>query len=265
MRYLLLLTLFLSGALQGGNLLVTSGHTPYVSHLQGIAADEEHIYWSFTRVLVKSDYTGKVKTETPLIFHSGDICIAEGDIYVATDHRPKEKHPTQSAVYRYGKDLKLKKVYPIYPAEIKIEGITFYKGKFYIGVGGNQAPHRKNDILVCDREMKLLKRISVDIGRDTKFGVQNLFVVNDRIGGGFYTTGDGVLLDPETLEVTGSFPLKPTEGIAQLPPGLAGHDSTWLLAHSLGKRGSYNGRIRIYKIVDGKRRPAPIATLKLPK
>lgn len=264
MKYFFLLILFAAGTLCGSNLIVTSGHS-CKSHLQGIAADETGIYWSFTQELIKTDYQGRFLAKAPLFFHTGDICMVDGEIYTATDYRPQGDRPTQSAVCRYGKDLKLKQIYPIYPANIKIEGITFYKGKFYIGVGGNNPPHRKNDILVCDREMKILKRITVDIGVDTRFGVQNLCVVNDMICGGFYAKSDGVLFAPETLEIKGTFPLTPTEGIAKVPEKYAGNNDTWFLAHSVGKRGDYKGRVRVYKITNGKRTPVPVSSLKLPR
>ena len=264
MKRQFLLLFLIAGICVSGTEIITSGHS-HKSHLQGAAADETHIYLSFTSALVKTDYAGRYIAETPLIFHTGDICMAEGDIYVATDHRPWGSHATQSAVYRYGKDLKLKKVYPITPGDIKIEGITFYKGNFYIGVGGNSPPHRKNDILICDREMKILKRIPVDIGCNTRFGVQNLFVDGDRICGGFYGGESGFCFEPGTLKLIGPYPLQPVEGIAKVPSKIAGNDNTWLLTRSYGKRGDYRARLRFFRVERMKRKIVPIKKLNLPK
>ncbi|MBO5793143.1 MAG: hypothetical protein J6S54_11820, partial [Lentisphaeria bacterium] len=116
-----------------------------------------------------------------------------------------------------------------------------------------------------DREMKLLKRVTVDTGFNTRFGVQNLFVDGGRICGGFYGGQEGVCFEPETLKIIGTFPLKPTEGIARMPLKIAGNNNTWLLSRSYGKRGNYRARLRFFRVEGEKKFLVPLKKLNFPK
>ncbi|MBR2374160.1 MAG: hypothetical protein IKA87_08025 [Lentisphaeria bacterium] len=251
------------------NKIITSGHEKYARHLQGIAVDEKNIFWSFTDFLVKTDYNGKFIKHVPLPYHSGDICMVDGDIFVATDHRTKNGLKSngnrKSAVLRFNKNLDLVKSYPIEPDNLKIEGITFFNGKFYIGVGGNPKPHRKNDILIFDRGFKLLKRLSVDIGCNTRYGVQNLFVNENLICGGFYGGKTAFCFDPETLKTVKTFPCHPREGIAKVPESIAGNNNTWFVGVLNGKQNNWRGMVRIYRVENDKKIPVKPNELKLVK
>ena len=56
----------------------------YRYHVQGVAADGEALYWSFTTTLVKTDFSGKVlaKAESPERHHMGDLTVHNGKVYV---------------------------------------------------------------------------------------------------------------------------------------------------------------------------------------
>ena len=43
-------------------------------HIQGIATDGRHIYWSFTKTLFETDWNGKVLAEREGKMHFGDPC-----------------------------------------------------------------------------------------------------------------------------------------------------------------------------------------------
>ena len=47
----------------------------YGGHLQGVATDGTHIYWSFTRQIVKTDLTGKTLAVRDAPSHQGDLCV----------------------------------------------------------------------------------------------------------------------------------------------------------------------------------------------
>lgn len=268
-KSVLLILVFIFSVTLSANRIISSGHKPYKQHLQGIAADTQHIFWSFTTFLLKTDYRGKFVKQVPIPYHSGDICMVDGDIFVATDHRTKaglkSNGNRKSAVLRFNKNLELVKSYPIEPGHLKIEGITFFNGKFYVGVGNTRELHRKNDILILDRNFKLLKQLTVDIGCDTRFGVQNLFVSDGLICGGFYGGQSGFCFDPENLNIVKTFPVKPTVGIEKLHRSIAGNDQTWLVGGLYGKKGCYYGLARIYKITGNKRIPVKFKSLKLSK
>ena len=55
------------------------------SHLQGVACDGTSIYWSFTTRLVKTDLAGTLIAAVDVAGHSGDLCVHNGNVYVATD------------------------------------------------------------------------------------------------------------------------------------------------------------------------------------
>lgn len=251
------------------NTIITSGHEPYQHHQQGIAVNEKNIFWSFTNFLLKTDYKGKFIKQIPIPYHSGDICMVDGDIFVTTEHRTKSGVKSngnrKSAILRFNTDLDLVKTYPLEPGDLKIDGITFFNNKFYVGIGGLPKPHRINHILIFDRDFKLLKKLPVDIGCNTKYGVQNLFVSENLICGGFYGGKTAFCFDPETLKTVKTFPVSPKEGAAKVPESIAGNNNTWFFGSLAGKHGDWRGKIKIYRINGNKRVPVKLNNLKLEK
>jgi hypothetical protein len=58
----------------------------YPGHLQGISMnDRDAIYWSFTTALVKTDADGRVLEKIDAASHHGDLCFADGKVYVAVN------------------------------------------------------------------------------------------------------------------------------------------------------------------------------------
>src|SRR5690606_29746611 len=57
----------------------------YPHHLQGICADDEAIYWSFTTTLVKTNLDGDLLKSVPVANHHGDLCHHDGKLYVAVN------------------------------------------------------------------------------------------------------------------------------------------------------------------------------------
>jgi hypothetical protein len=58
----------------------------YPMHLQGISTDKKNnVYWSYTNVMVRTDLKGKVLNRVEVLNHHGDLCYADGKIYVAVN------------------------------------------------------------------------------------------------------------------------------------------------------------------------------------
>ena len=160
--------------------------TSYKSHLQGIAADETGIYWSFTDTLVKTDWQLKVLKEVRFPrCHGGDLCVAEGDIYWGMLLRKPDliaaNSNSKGAVYRFSKDLVLKKKYPLVSVKEGIDGITFHKGKFYVAPVLAKEPHKESAVVIFDRDFKFLKRMEFTTESDKKFGIQTLNMVHGTL------------------------------------------------------------------------------------
>ena len=63
--------------------VVCEGRQPH--HLQGVATDGTNLYWSFTTVLVKTDFAGRVSSTNAIDIsqgHMGDLCFKGGRLYV---------------------------------------------------------------------------------------------------------------------------------------------------------------------------------------
>ena len=79
----------------------------YKYHLQGVCTNgTDAIYWSFTDTLVKTDSSGKVTKKIAVGNHHGDLCHADGKIYVAVNFG-KFNDPEKQAdswVYVYDAD-----------------------------------------------------------------------------------------------------------------------------------------------------------------
>lgn len=54
----------------------------FKGHLQGIASDTNSLYWSFYDTILKTDYKGRKIKSVPVVTHAGDLCVAEGKVYV---------------------------------------------------------------------------------------------------------------------------------------------------------------------------------------
>ena len=231
---------------------ITNENVSYKSHIQGIAADETGIYWSFTNILVKTDYEGKVLKEVTNPTHGGDLCIADGDIYLAVQYREPEmiaaNNKRRAVVYRYSSDLVFKKKYPLAINE-GIDGITFYKGKFYVAPDLGKTPKKESYVLLYDKDFNFIKKLDIKTDSLKKFGVQTLNVVNGKILASYYDNAkNSPLLDPETMKVTGSIDIRPSVGLAYVPEKISGNKNTYLYSMLHRKDGSWKCRARIITI-----------------
>ena len=110
-------------------------------HLQGVDSDGSSIWWSFTAKLVRTDLTGAVLATAEVQYHSGDLCVHNGEVYVATDHgrfsQSGGRYPQEVRVYD-GATLKLKRKYSLDDVcgeKYAMSNITYANGRFYLSLG----------------------------------------------------------------------------------------------------------------------------------
>ena len=218
-------------------------------HLQGIAADASGIYWSFYDSVIKTDYAGRIIASVEAPRHTGGLCIADDRICVPIilyDRKDIKREGGTGWIYFYGKDLKFlsKTALPNIP---RPGSMTFHDGKFYIGGDDfGKTPHPVNPIYIYDRELKFERKVIVDIGVPTRYGVQTLNSAEGKILAAFYAKARGsVLLSVPDLKVVGTFPTSVSVGFAFVPPELSGGRKLVLIARNTGQKGAYGAKLLI--------------------
>lgn len=233
-------------------------------HIQGIAADESGIYWSFSRALIKTDYSGKKLFSMKNIPHYGDVCVVDGKVYVAVIIQGRKniiahkKHRAWIFVHD-AKTLKFLRKYKI-PHPLP-DGIAYADGKFYVGGGKGRDFHLLNPLYVYDKNFNLLKEHTLDIGSQTRYGTQTLNIVNGKLLASFYMdkAKKAYFFDLNALSKPDSFfPVRVSNGFAVVPEKIAGEKDVFLIAKSTGKKRDYSAKLRVVKYVDGKLKPFKI-------
>ena len=248
------LTAFGVLAAPGGEIVCEK--SDFRGHLQGIAADASGIYWSFYDTVVKTDYTGRVIASVKAPRHAGDLCVAEGKIHVSVtlyDRKDIKREGGTGWVHVYDTNLKFlgKTALPDTP---RPDGIAFMGGKFYIaGDDFGKAPHPVNTISVYTPDLKFERKVTVDIGRPTRYGAQTLNAAEGKLLAAFYAKSPGsVLLALPGLTVAETFPASVSVGFAFVPPELSGGRKLVLIARNTGRRGAYGAKLLIREWRDGK-------------
>lgn len=244
----------------GGEIVCAAKGFP--GHLQGIAADESGIYWSFYDTVVKTDYAGRELARVGIPRHAGDLCVAEGKVHVSViyyDRKRAKREGGTGWIYICDTDLKFLRKVAI-PDTPRPDGIAFLDGKFYIaGDDFGKAPHPVNTVSVYDRDLKFERKLTVDIGKPTRYGAQTLNAVEGRILAGFYAgRGNSVFLEPPELKTAETFPLSVNVGMAPVPKKLAGERELYLIARINGKKSDMGGKVLVFERRGGKLVPAEL-------
>lgn len=146
----------------------------YGGHLQGIAGDEDgNLFWSFTVDLVKTDGEGKVLHHVEAPTHHGDLCYADGTVYVAVNLGAfnKEAGAADSWIYAYdAKDLALLWKKPIPEVVHGAGGMDVRDGHFFV-IGGLPSTHEQNYVYEYDGDVRFVERHEIDSGQ-TFLGIQ---------------------------------------------------------------------------------------------
>lgn len=158
----------------------------YGGHLQGLATDGRHIYWSFTVTIVKTDLTGKILATRDAPSHQGDLCVKDGTVYVAVNRGHfNHRKGAVSEVHSYDAEtLKPLKIWPLKDMPHGAGGMTWRGERFFI-VGGLPPSHNRNYVYEYDKDFNLVKRHILNTGF-TLMGIQTAAYEDGRFLFGIY-------------------------------------------------------------------------------
>ncbi len=192
----------------------------YPRHLQGIAADSQSLYWSFTTELVKTDRSGKRLLVIPVVSHHGDLCVVGDRLYVAVN-LGKFNDPNGNAdnwIYVY--DCETLKELSRYPAPEVFHGaggIAFRNDHFYV-VGGLAPGIETNFVYVYDSQFQFVRRIEIASGY-TRMGIQTIAWAGDRWLFGCYGDPAVVLVADAEFQFLGKHVFDCSLGVESLASG----------------------------------------------
>lgn len=192
----------------------------YQHHLQGICADKETIYWSFTTTLVKTDVDGKLLKKVPVANHHGDLCLHDGKLYVAVN-LGKFNDPQGNAdswVYVYDaeslKELARHEVQEVFHGA---GGIGVRDDHFFV-VGGLPDGVEENYVYEYDGDFKFVKKHSIKSGH-THLGIQTATFAHDRWWFGCYGSPKILLVTDADFQMGGRYEFDCSLGIEGLADG----------------------------------------------
>ena len=192
----------------------------YQHHLQGICADEDAIYWSFTTTLVKTDLNGKSLKKVPVANHHGDLCCHDGKLFVAVN-LGKFNDPDGNAdswVYVYDaatlKELARHEVQEVFHGA---GGIGIQNGHFFV-VGGLPDGVAENYAYEYDADFKFQKKHVINSGH-THLGIQTATFASDRWWFGCYGNPQILLVTDADFNMEGRYEYDCSLGIVGLPDG----------------------------------------------
>ncbi|QDT11110.1 glycerophosphodiester phosphodiesterase [Stieleria marina] len=186
----------------------------YPHHLQGIAADDSSLYWSFTTTLVKTNKKGELATKVPVANHHGDLCYRDGKLYVAVN-LGKFNDPAGNAdswIYVYdAQTLQEIARHETQEVEFGAGGIGFRKGNFFV-IGGLPADVHENYVYEYDEEFNFIKRHVIKSGH-TLMGIQTATFANDRWWFGCYGAKSELVVTDSEFQFLGRHPFNCSLGI----------------------------------------------------
>ena len=138
----------------------------YPQHLQGFDCDANFIYWSFSDMLVKTDWQGKEIKAVKVPYHHGDMCLKDNRIYVAVNFG-RFNDPAGNAknfIYVYdANDLKKVAEYKVDEVKYGAGAITPTENGFMVagGLPPDPANYPANLLYEYDKDFKFIGCIKV--------------------------------------------------------------------------------------------------------
>jgi hypothetical protein len=214
----------------------------YPGHLQGICTNErDAIYWSFTKVLVKTDIDGRVLHQVEVASHHGDLCFHDGKIFVAVNlgqfNQPAGK--ADSWVYVYDANTLREHAKHKVPELVHgAGGIAVRDGRFFV-VGGLPVGADDNSVYEYDASFAFQKRHALASGY-TLMGIQTVAFAADHWWFGCYGNPRVLLKADKSFKLVGKWELDCSLGIVGLPAG------QFLVARGSFEKGKgYTGRVEV--------------------
>jgi hypothetical protein len=214
---------------QPGVLLSLKKERPFVSvtcdgtyrhHLQGVCADKQAIYWSFTTKLVKTDFSGKLVQEVPVANHHGDLCCHDGKLFVAVN-LGRFNDPDGNAdswVYVYDaetlQELARRETQEVFHGA---GGIGIRNGHFFV-VGGLPDGIEENYVYEYDARFRFVKKHVIASGH-TRLGIQTATFAHDRWWFGCYGNPKTLLVTDAEFQMLGRYEFDCSLGIEELAAG----------------------------------------------
>ena len=209
-----MLTTTLSGEPRPGLPAAVTCAGQYPQHLQGIAGNGvDALYWSFTTVLVKTDLTGKALARVDVPTHHGDLCCADGRLYVAWSNQ-FNKPGADSKVYVYNADdLGLEKIVPVPEVTFGAGGLDCRDGRFFV-IGGLPPGVEENYVYEHDGDFRYLRTHVLPSGY-TNLGIQTACFHDAHWWFGCYTVEGrrGLLRADADLRLVGTYDVSPAIGL----------------------------------------------------
>ena len=186
----------------------------YKHHLQGICADQNALYWSFTTTLVKTDLSGNLLRQILVANHHGDLCAQNGKLFVAVNlgrfNDPKGN--ADSWVYVYDADsleeLSRHEVQEVFHGA---GGIGIREGHFFV-VGGLPGGVQENYVYEYDGQFRFLKKHVIASGH-TLLGIQTATFAHDRWWFGCYGSPKILLVTDDKFQMLGRYEFDCSLGI----------------------------------------------------
>lgn len=146
----------------------------YSSHLQGMCSDGKgHLYWSFTRDLIKTDMRGKRLKHISVRSHHGDLAYHDGKLYVAVNYGKFNEEPGQAdswIIVYDADDLSLVSKHKAPELVHGAGGMAYHEGRFIV-VGGLPKTHKRNYLYEYGTDLKFVRRHVLPSGY-TLLGIQ---------------------------------------------------------------------------------------------
>ncbi|MBR0458230.1 MAG: hypothetical protein IJJ26_03245 [Victivallales bacterium] len=215
-KLLCALSLFLNIAMLYARTIPCEGL--YTGHLQGIATDGKHIFWSFTTTLVKTDMEGKLVKKVQVPRHSGDPCLLNGKLYIPVNrgkfNKPKGASKDSIEVYD-AETLELRKTVEIPECDHGAGAIGTFQNHIWL-TGGLPDDAPCNIILEFTEELEFVKRHECQ--GYTKMGIQTMKRMRGLWWCGVYDKPASFVCD-DNFTVLVRNPVYLAVGMAELPDG----------------------------------------------
>jgi hypothetical protein len=213
----------------------------YKHHLQGVCVDADHLYWSFTTTLVKTDRSGKLIKSVPVVNHHGDLCYVDGKLYVAVNlgdfNNPKGN--ADSWVYEYdAKSLNLLSKHETQEVFHGAGGMDALDGHFFV-VGGLPDGVQENYIYEYDQKFKFVQKHVVQSGH-TLLGIQSAAFHEGRWYFGCYGSPSILLVTDAEFKMIGRYEYNCSLGIVGISPG-----KLFSASGSCSKEKGCDGKVRV--------------------